>query len=100
MSGDVLDVYFNNLTVRFGGGTMPVPSNPSPMHISSCASCGVQLNGTDRGVRIKSQAGRGGVVANVTYANMRVYNVAEGRVGLKLLVAGARFSLCSADGVQ
>lgn len=37
----------------------------------------LQLDGTERGVRIKSQAGRGGIVANITYANMKIDNVQE-----------------------
>lgn len=47
MSGDVLDVLFSNLT----------------------------LSGTDRGVRIKSQPGRGGTVAGITYRNMIMRDV-------------------------
>ena len=35
----------------------------------------IKLNGTDRGVRIKSQAGRGGVVENLVYANIDMVDV-------------------------
>ena len=41
-----------------------------------CVCCvAVQLDGTQRGVRVKSQAGRGGVVQNITYSNMQIRNV-------------------------
>ena len=47
-----------------------------PRH-SPCCLADAQLDGTERGVRIKSQAGRGGQVANITYSNMTLSNVEE-----------------------
>jgi polygalacturonase len=49
MSGNVLNVTFTNLT----------------------------LDGTQRGVRVKSQLGRGGIVSDITYEKMVIRNVEE-----------------------
>ena len=38
----------------------------------------ITLDGTDRGVRLKSQRGRGGLVSNVTYRMLRMKNVGTG----------------------
>lgn len=49
MSGNVINVTLTNLT----------------------------LDGTQRGVRVKSQLGRGGIVSDITYQNMIIRNVEE-----------------------
>ena len=58
--------------------TKDVLTKPFVTHTRAhmCVCCvAVQLDGTQRGVRVKSQAGRGGVVQNITYSNMQIRNV-------------------------
>jgi polygalacturonase len=35
----------------------------------------ITVNGSDNGIRIKSQRGRGGIVQDITYSNIQLYNV-------------------------
>jgi hypothetical protein len=63
----------NNITVRnceFGSGHGLSIGSEMSGNVTNVLVEDVTMTGTQRGVRVKSAKGRGGIVANVTYRNM------------------------------
>lgn len=68
------NVIVRNCTFARGHGTVVIGSEMSG-GVRNVLAENLTADGTDAGVRIKSRRGRGGVVENITYRNMKIKNI-------------------------
>ena len=76
--GRAVGIPSQNITVRnmyFEKGHGIAIGSETSGDIRDVTISDIRLNGTDRGVRIKSQAGRGGVVENIVYERINMTDV-------------------------
>ena len=71
------DVVITNCTIHRGHGAVVVGSETAG-GIRNVTASNIVCRGTDRGVRIKSGRGRGGLVQNLRFQNWTMENVREG----------------------
>jgi polygalacturonase len=69
-------VIVRNCTFKRGHGTVVIGSEMSG-GVRNVHAENLTADGTDAGVRIKTRRGRGGVVENIVYRNMRLTNIAR-----------------------
>jgi len=80
--GGTSDVHIRHCTYGNGHGVSigsPIAGGVSDMTVEDCT-----FNGTEAGIRIKSDRGRGGIVQHMTYRNLKMTNV-----GFPILIYGA-----------
>jgi polygalacturonase len=70
------NVLVRNCTFKRGHGTVVIGSEMSG-GVRNVLAENLTADGTDAGVRIKTRRGRGGVVENIVYRNMKLTNIAK-----------------------